>query len=145
MKHHTTSLSEFENVAKEILANLVETPAGQPAVVGLVGDLGAGKTTLVQIWARELGVDRAVTSPTFTLAQRYVTTSPRFTELIHADLYRLEEDRELKTIGGDKWGDDSAQLVVVEWPNQLPAMNAKLTHTITITEPVRGERQIIVS
>lgn len=144
MNYTTTSLLEFEAVAKEILAGFLAAPADKALVIGLVGDLGAGKTTLVQTWARELGIERAVTSPTFTLVQRYETTSPRFRELVHADLYRLEEDRELSTIGAGQWGSDPAQLVVVEWPNQLPGMAEKLTHTITITEPALGQRKVSI-
>ena len=145
MKFSTQSLSEFETAAQEILSELLVVPADQALLIGLVGDLGAGKTTLVQTWAQELGVDRAVTSPTFTLVQRYKTTSPRFRELIHADLYRLEEKRELTTIGADDWGNDPAQLVVVEWPHQVPGLAEHLTYTITITEPTPDKREIVVS
>ena len=145
MQYTTTSLAEFEAVAKEILAGCLAAPVDVALVIGLVGDLGAGKTTLVQAWARELGVDRAVTSPTFTLVQRYETTSPRFQELIHADLYRLETERELATIGAGEWGSNPKQLVVVEWPHQVPGLAEKLTHTVTITESEHNQREITVS
>ncbi len=144
-KYQTSSLSEFNTIARQILTELLEAPADQPVVVGLVGDLGAGKTTLVQTWAKELGVDRVVTSPTFTLVQTYETNSLRFSTLVHADLYRLEEDRELKTVGGDQWGSNPAQLVVVEWPHQISSMADKLTKVITITEPTPESREITIT
>lgn len=65
-------------------------------VIILSGDLGAGKTQFVQGVARGLGVEFAVTSPTFTILQTYQGTS---LELNHFDLYRLEEAEELDDIG----------------------------------------------
>ena len=60
-------------------------PAG--AVLLLKGQLGAGKTSLVQGLAQALGIDEPITSPTFALAQHYPQGTP---PLVHLDLYRLE-------------------------------------------------------
>lgn len=142
MQYKTHSLSEFQDTARDLLGELLAIPAEQAVVVGLVGDLGAGKTTLVQEWAKVLGFAGKVTSPTFTLVQRYPTNQDRFPELLHADLYRLESERELRTIGALEWGTDPRQLLVIEWPYQVSGVREKLTHIITITENKTGVRTI---
>jgi tRNA threonylcarbamoyladenosine biosynthesis protein TsaE len=87
-------------------------------LVLLRGELGAGKTTLVRAAARALGVEGPVTSPTFTVAQRYAGR----VEVAHVDAYRLggpdDEEAELlrDAVGADAVG-------FVEWPDAiLPAL-----------------------
>ncbi len=86
-------------------------------VIGLVGELGSGKTCLVQGIARGLGVDPAIpiTSPTFTLVGEY----PGRVLLRHADFYRVESYARLEDAGFDDLLDSDAVLVV-EWPERFP-------------------------
>ena len=79
---------------------------GQPpqttgALIGLVGELGAGKTTFAQGLARGLGVHARVTSPTFTLINEYTSTSHDL-RLFHVDSYRLAGDSE--SLAGEIYG-----------------------------------------
>ena len=87
----------------------------QPLVVGLVGDLGAGKTCLAQGVARGLGVEVPVVSPTFALIAEYDATEP----LLHADLYRLEE-HELDDVGIEELLETWSGVALVEWANKFP-------------------------
>lgn len=89
-----------------------------PACVTLSGDLGAGKTTLVQAIAEGLGVTDDVTSPTYGIVHRYA--APR-AEVWHFDLYRLKRPEELAQVG---WDDALASggIVLVEWPEIAEAL-----------------------
>ncbi|HEX4978435.1 MAG TPA: tRNA (adenosine(37)-N6)-threonylcarbamoyltransferase complex ATPase subunit type 1 TsaE [Acidimicrobiales bacterium] len=81
-------------------------------VVLLAGDLGAGKTTFTQGFARALGVTDPVTSPTFTLVNHYrgdVLT------IIHADVYRLDRLQEIVDLGLPELVDDEEAVALVEW------------------------------
>lgn len=97
-----------------------------PSLVTLTGDLGAGKTTLVQAICRGYGVAQPVTSPTFALVHEYVAPG---SPVYHIDLYRLNGPHELRNIG---WEDavGSRALVLVEWPEraagELPAARMEL-------------------
>ena len=90
------------------------------AVVHLLGDLGAGKSTLARSLLRALGVEGAIKSPTYTLVERYPLAEGG--EAWHLDLYRIGDVGELEYLGLDG---DEATLWLVEWPDRgrggLPA------------------------
>jgi tRNA threonylcarbamoyladenosine biosynthesis protein TsaE len=132
----------------ENLAGLAETfvaklpPAGTRAyIVGLSGDLGAGKTTFVQAVARALGVTRDVTSPTFVIAQRYTTTHPVYSSLVHIDAYRLSLE-EIHTIGLSGFTRDPHTLVCIEWPEKLGDALPNGTPTLNFAVVSDTERSI---
>jgi len=89
-----------------------------PAVIGLIGDLGCGKTLFVQGVARGLAVPEQfpVNSPTYTFINEYPGRLPLF----HVDLYRVTDPEELIDIGFDDVA-GAGGLVVIEWADRLPA------------------------
>lgn len=91
--------------------------AEAPLVVTLSGELGAGKTTLVQAICAGYEVTDAVTSPTYALVHEYA--SPR-SRVFHVDLYRLESEAQLTNIGWDEIVNGDG-LVLVEWPERAGA------------------------
>jgi len=90
--------------------------AAQPGlVIGLSGDLGAGKTQLVKGIARGLGVTARVHSPTFTLVNEYGGGRLR---LYHLDLYRLETRDQIKSAGLEEFLQPEG-VTVIEWAERL--------------------------
>lgn len=110
-------LGKLASFAHDFVEGLPKKSGAQAHVVGLSGDLGAGKTTFVQHVASELGIT-GVTSPTFVIAQRYEIIHPVFGALIHIDAYRLKPE-EFHTIGWREFMKDPKNLVLVEWPENL--------------------------
>ena len=85
-----------------------------PLLITVAGELGAGKTTLVQAICAGYGVTEAVTSPTFAIAHEY--GAPR-SPVHHLDLYRLERPDQLEEVGWDELL-ASRSVVLVEWPER---------------------------
>ncbi|MBE0476493.1 MAG: tRNA (adenosine(37)-N6)-threonylcarbamoyltransferase complex ATPase subunit type 1 TsaE [Coriobacteriia bacterium] len=110
---------ELRSASEAETARLGEclAPLLQPGdVVSLSGDLGAGKTRLVQGVAAGLGVKDHVTSPTFGL----LAVHPGRLDLYHFDLYRLEDESQLEDV--DFWGVlESGGASFVEWGDRFPA------------------------
>jgi tRNA threonylcarbamoyladenosine biosynthesis protein TsaE len=114
-----------------------------PKLVVLRGDLGMGKTTLVRGMAAALGAPAEdVSSPTFTLVHEY---KGRKTRLIHLDLYRLEEEREVEGIGLWEMADAPDALVLVEWGDKFDSVMERADAEISISQgDVENERLLFI-
>lgn len=113
--HETGSEQETIDLGRAIAATL------EPgAVVLLIGNLGAGKTTLAKGIASGLGAARPedVTSPTFTLIHEY-RAAPGGIKVYHVDLYRLDRPDQVATLGLDEIFGSSA-VVLIEWGERFP-------------------------
>lgn len=118
-----------------------------PQLLLLKGDLGTGKTTLVKGIAQELNAAEAdeVTSPTFTLLHEYDgSLHGKPMKLYHIDVYRLESERQLETLGLDDLLTPDA-LVLVEWGEKFKSIRKKATGEIEITSVGGDERRITVT
>lgn len=107
--------SEAETIA---LGERIARTLPRRAVVLLIGNLGAGKTTLAKGIVQGLGAaaPEEVASPTFTLIHEYGEG-----RVYHIDLYRLEEAREVETLGLDELFDRDA-VVLIEWGERFPQL-----------------------
>jgi len=110
-------------------------------LVGLQGELGAGKTSLVKGIAALLGVKEPVTSPTFNLRKVYQIKLPVAEYLQHIDLYRLHPDKTNQQEVAE-WLSDKKSLTFVEWPENLAGLAKKLDVLVTITVRDNQRRQV---
>ncbi len=112
------TLAELQSLAASFLDTL-RPHSDQATLIGLSGELGAGKTAFVKALATTLGVPDMVTSPTFVLEKIYKVAKGPFAHLVHIDAYRLESQDELKALGWKEIVGEPGNLVVVEWPERL--------------------------
>lgn len=104
-------------------------------VVALAGDLGSGKTTFVQGFARALGIKRRMLSPTFLIMRKYGITSFNlralsFKYFYHVDLYRIKKASELDILGFREMLADPRNIVVIEWADRIKRIIPKSAHWI---------------
>lgn len=101
-----------------------------PAVLGFSGDLGAGKTTLIQAVCRGLGATTLATSPTYALVHHYATA--RGAPVYHVDCYRLRSADEARDLGFDDMAREGA-IVLIEWPERAGAWAPPLDRHFRLT------------
>jgi tRNA threonylcarbamoyladenosine biosynthesis protein TsaE len=144
-------VTEFLSKSPRETAKIAEALAGQivkegqltqgPVVIGLSGDLGAGKTTFVQGLARGLGIDPKyyVNSPTFTLINEYEGPKLR---LIHVDLYRIEKSMDLVTIGLVDYM-RAGHVIAIEWVERLDESKKMVDFQVKLENTKGGNGRII--
>lgn len=114
MIHKTKSDIETQKIGE----NLAKKFKGGEIVL-LYGDLGTGKTQIVKGIARALGINKPITSPTFTFVNEYKIPDKALTFLYHVDLYRIEKTIELQSLGLDDIFNDKKGIVIIEWAEKL--------------------------
>ncbi len=114
VSHGPLTASTSGPEATRRLAAAVAELARPGDVVLLAGDLGAGKTAFAQGFGAALGVDEPITSPTFTLVNRYEGRLP----LHHLDVYRLDRLEEVSDLGLEEFLDEEG-VVLIEWGDRI--------------------------
>ncbi len=126
--------SELIEIGEQIGAKLIP-----PVVLELVGDVGAGKTTLTKGIARGLKLDDEITSPSFTISKRYQGDN---LTLVHYDFYRLE-DPGLMCEDLEESLNDENTITIIEWGNSIENLLPESHPKITIKLQDDGTREII--
>jgi tRNA threonylcarbamoyladenosine biosynthesis protein TsaE len=121
------SLTDTKKLARSLAARL--SGRQEAVVLGLVGELGAGKTAFTKELLRALGATAAVISPTFVLMREYPLTKSGFKRAYHIDLYRLGP-KELGVLELRKLFKEPKTVIVIEWAEkarrELPKRTAWL-------------------
>lgn len=140
MEFITGSADQTQQVAGQIAKNF----QNKGGVVALMGDLGAGKTTFSQGFAKALGIVDKIISPTFVLIRQHqFPNSDRV--LFHIDLYRLEGKINPKELGLEEILNEPKNLVLIEWAEKIADFLPKNTTRIKFKKVSEDERQIIVN
>jgi len=133
---HTRSEEETIALGRQLGAEL------QYGVVLLIGNLGAGKTTLAKgiVEGRNGTPADEVSSPTFTLIHQYGDEVPVY----HIDLYRLDDPREVESLGLDELFASQA-LILLEWAERFPALLPRQRIEIRLRAMPDDAREIVVT
>lgn len=142
MKEWTVvEVGDLTKVAKEVVAVISNKTDDKAQVLALHGDLGAGKTTFMQVLALELGVTEVVTSPTFVIMKQYLTSGAP-ANLVHIDAYRIEDLDEMRPLGFDNLLNEPNTLICIEWAEKIaPLLPESTIHLKFINE---GEKRRII-
>lgn len=159
---HSNSIEDTERWAKKFVEDITYSYTGKDSalVVGLSGELGSGKTTFMKGVAKAFGVTETVTSPTFVIEKIYPIqtdgcTRPTLNEasklkkhpferLIHIDAYRLEEERELLSLGWEEIKRDPKNIIFIEWPERVKGVLPKSLIKIEFDFVSKNERKISI-
>lgn len=134
-------LSESITQTHKIAADLAKKTIGS-TVFCLYGNLGSGKTTFIQGFAKALGVRNNVPSPTFVLIRQYPLNDGRI--LYHVDLYRLEGRNNVKGIGLSEIMKEKNAIIIIEWAEKAKDFLPDKRIDIFFTEINHNTRKIVL-
>ncbi len=134
----TTSEKQTLALAKKIAGKL---KGGE--IIGLSGDLGAGKTVFVRGLAQGLGIKSRITSPTFVLMKIYkIKGKTKIKNLVHIDAYRINSYRDITAIGVQEYFYRPDTVVVIEWAEKIKKILPAKTRYINIKHGQENIRKI---
>lgn len=114
-------------------------------ILALEGNLGGGKTVFAQGFARGLGIEENITSPSFVLMKVYkIGARSRFKNFIHIDAYRIKKPKEILDLGWKKIIADGKNIILVEWAGRIRKIMPKNSIWINFEVVGRNERKIKV-
>jgi tRNA threonylcarbamoyladenosine biosynthesis protein TsaE len=142
MQWEIRNLDELKSLTIQIIDKLLVRYQNKPLVIGLVGELGAGKTTLVRFLASYLGIQNQIASPTFLIIKEYAL--PRSIRgknaLLHIDAYRVVGVDELTNLNFIEEVSDPQKIIIVEWAERIKKIMSQETIWLSITVGSEGER-----
>ena len=148
-KSITKSAKETQKLGAEFAQQILRRGHEKSAtVLALIGDLGSGKTTFLQGFAKGLGIEEVVNSPTFIIMKKFkILGSPtphHFRNFYHLDLYRLEGQKDSKFFNFKEIMADPKNIVAIEWPEKIAKTLPKKVVSISFNHLKENEREIVV-
>lgn len=141
----TESPAATKKIAADFAHKILDSKAAEAAtIIALEGELGAGKTTFTQAFAKTLGVKANITSPTFVLLKKYPVRKGFFKNLIHVDAYRLNDWRDLIPLDIEEIIANPENIVLIEWAERIRPMLPAKHITIHIDHLDRRARKISI-
>ena len=137
----SNSPKETQKIASDLAKKIIKTKKG--AVIALEGELGAGKTTFIQGFAKALGVKSKVKSPTFVLMKKYKVSNQA--NLYHLDCYRIGDYKELRIPELKEIFEMSHDIVLVEWAERIKKALPKKHIKIHIDHINKNQRKITIT
>jgi len=125
----TNNPSQTKKIGKVSAQKVIKKPHKKRAfIIGLVGDLGGGKTTFLQGFAKGLGIKQKILSPTFVIMRKFKIPKRRrnvsmdyrfFKDFYHIDCYRVKKTKEILNLGFKEVVSNPFNIVVIEWADRI--------------------------
>jgi tRNA threonylcarbamoyladenosine biosynthesis protein TsaE len=138
MKFITSSANETQKTAQKIAKKFLNNKYKQAFVVALFGELGSGKTTFTQGFAKAVGIKSRIISPTFIIMRRHKN-------FYHFDAYRLKKEKDILALGWKEIISNPENIVLIEWAEKIKKALPKNCVKINFKHIKDNKREIIVS
>ena len=138
----TRKIGEF--LARRILKSV---PKKSARVLGLMGDLGAGKTTFLQGFAEGLGVKEKILSPTFIIVRRskIKNSKLKIKNFYHIDCYRIKKPKDILSLGFRDIISDPKNIVAIEWAERIVPLLPKSAILVQLKPVAKNKREIKIA
>lgn len=142
----TKGSKETKKIAADLARKVVKSkPQKHACVFALEGELGAGKTTFIQGFAKALKIKQKITSPTFVLMRHYKLGIGGWELLIHIDAFRLKDWHDLASLGIKDIFADLGNIILIEWAERVQPILPRDCIKIHIDHIGKNERKISIS
>lgn len=118
----TQSPSQTKKLGKILAKEFLKTSTEKALILGLIGDLGGGKTTFLQGFAQGLRIKERVLSPSFVIMKKFQLnnlTTKQFNNFYHFDCYRIERGREILNLGFREIISNPQNIISIEWADRI--------------------------
>lgn len=140
----TNNLSETKKIGRKLAKKILSFSDRKNAfVIALKGDLGSGKTTFLQGFAKGLGIQEKILSPTFVIFKKF----PFFADkrnFYHIDCYRIQNSKEILDLGFKQMISDPKNIIAIEWAERIEDILPKDTLTLEFEFINKTKRKIIL-
>ncbi len=131
-----------KKIAKKLLEDKKDRERAQ--ILALKGELGSGKTTFLQGFAKGLGIEEKVLSPTFVIFKKFKIKDPDFYLFYHIDCYRIKNSKELLSLGFEDFVKNPKNIIAIEWAEKVKDILPENKITIDFKIKEISKRKIII-
>lgn len=150
MRCYTKGAAETRALGKRLALKVLFSDfsrGGKGALLlALKGELGSGKTTFIQGFAQGLGIKERITSPTFVLLKKFPIPKQKITigfkQFFHIDCYRLNDPKELISLGFREIIADPENIVAVEWAEKIKPLLPLVFITVKIKHQTKKNKNL---
>ncbi|MEK7575699.1 MAG: tRNA (adenosine(37)-N6)-threonylcarbamoyltransferase complex ATPase subunit type 1 TsaE [Patescibacteria group bacterium] len=135
-------ISQTQKVARDLAKQIIRLKNKKATIIGLIGELGSGKTTFVQGFAKALGIKKRVISPTFIIEKIYALRVSRFSHLIHIDAYRISKPKEIINLRWKELIKNPKNIIIIEWADKIKKILPKKYIQINFRHKDKNKRWI---
>lgn len=128
MQYLSNSPAETKKIAEKFAREILkEAFPKKSIVIGLIGDLGGGKTTFLKGFARWLGIKEKILSPTFLIIKKFKIKDLKFRNFYHIDCYRIKKPEEILNLDLRKIIQEPKNIIAIEWAEKIKKFLPKET------------------
>ncbi len=139
IKIFTNSPSQTKKVGEILAKEILKTKTRNSILICLKGQLGSGKTTFLQGFARGLKIKKRILSPTFVLLKRFPLKNENFENFYHIDCYRIKKAKEILNLGLFQILKNKKNILAIEWANKIKKVIKQ--RALWLTFKIRGDKK----
>lgn len=138
----TKNKKETQKIARDLAGQIIRLKDKKAIVIGLTGNLGSGKTTFVQGFAKALNIKTKVLSPTFVLMKKFSIFKSQFLNLYHIDCYRIKNPKEIIDLKWKELIKNPKNIIIIEWVDRIKKILPKKYIKINFKHKDKNKRWI---
>ncbi len=140
----TKSFAQTQRLGGSLAESMLKIKGRKAALVlALEGDLGGGKTTFLQGFAKGLGIKKKIISPTFVIMKRFDLKKGIFSDFYHFDCYRIQKQKEILDLDLKTIISDPRHIVAIEWADRIKKTLPKDALVLKFSFVDKNKRKII--